>query len=915
MAGGVTDPLGDLDGLRAQVAELVAANDHLRLLVGATPVGLVAVDAGGVFTDAIGGALGELGLTAASLLGRSVFDVFADQPELLDHARRVLRGERVVGEVTLGEHDVLVSYQPIVEGGAITGAVAIGTIVTAERRSARHAEALVELSRRTIEAGSNLGGVLDAVTAIACDALGRAAMVVLTSIDSTHIDIVSGRDRQGTGQYVLLGIVGQPVGSAVGAQWARTITDGQPQFMSAPSAEALAERIADPALAELVRSQRLNGCLALPMTAAGRMVGALTICRAEGDRAFDPGDVEFGMTLAERAAIAIDHARLFAAVQQRAAQQAGVAELGTLALRQSDLHDLVQPAVDLLADGLAADGAVIALEDGHPEGPAVVATVGIPAEILGQRRWPRAGGSLVARMIESGDPVVVTDVASDPRVLASDTILLQHRSALGVRIEGRERPCGFLAVVSRDRRAFTHDDVNFVTATANVLSIAADAARAADELRHNALHDMLTGLPNRTLLADRLRRALDLAQRRAGLVAVLVCDLDRFKVINDSLGHPAGDEVLVAAAERLVGSVRTTDTVARFGGDEMVVVAEVADVAEVLHLAARIVDAFRHPFHFDDGECFATMSVGIALGVGDDATSDSLLRDADMALYRAKELGRSRYELFDEALRARADERLRIETALRHGIARGELHVVYQPIMAIASGVVLGVEALVRWEHPELGRLLPASFLPVAEDAGLLGEISGWVLAEAAEHVARWSATPAWGQRWVALNLAPQQVADPDVAEWFAATVDAAGADPAQLCVEVTEEAFLEDTARVTANLTALRTLGVRVGIDDFGAGYSSLGYLRRLPIDLIKIDGCFVSGITAAGSDRAIVDAMVRLAHTLGLTVVAEGVEEELQLAELARMGCDGAQGEHVARPIEPERVLEVVLEHTAGR
>ncbi len=422
-------------------------------------------------------------------------------------------------------------------------------------------------------------------------------------------------------------------------------------------------------------------------------------------------------------------------------------------------------------------------------------------------------------------------------------------------------------------------------------------------LAHQAMHDALTGLPNRSLLKDRLSFALARAQRSGATVAVLFLDVDRFKVINDSRGHSVGDELLRGIAVRLLGTVRPDDTVARFGGDEFVIVTEGAGPGDgPLALGSRVAQALAEPTDLDGTEVAITVSIGIATaGPVDDA--ESLLRDADAAMYRAKEAGRDRFVMFDDAMRAGATARMETESALRGAIERGELEVHYQPIVDLTSRLVVGVEALVRWEHPDRGTILPDEFIPVAEETGLIVPLGAFVVREACRRVAEWQTVrPELAPLSLAVNISARQLLTPELPIIIRDALDASGLDAALLCLEITESVLLDDAESAARALHVLKALGVRIGVDDFGTGYSSLTYLKRFPVNILKIDRSFVGGLGEGGPgrrDRAIVASIVDLAHAFGLTTVAEGVETPPQLAHLQAIGCDQAQGYYLSRPL----------------
>jgi diguanylate cyclase (GGDEF)-like protein/PAS domain S-box-containing protein len=435
---------------------------------------------------------------------------------------------------------------------------------------------------------------------------------------------------------------------------------------------------------------------------------------------------------------------------------------------------------------------------------------------------------------------------------------------------------------------------------------------AEEWLEHRAFHDPLTDLPNRQLLLDRLGHALARTQRRAGgTVAVLFLDLDDFKVVNDSLGHNAGDRLLVAVGERLGGCLRPEDTLARFGGDEFVVLVEDAEgPEEAVRVTERLIECLEEaPFDLEGGELFVRASVGIALGSACTKSAEDLLRDADTAMYRAKDEG-SGYAVFDPALYERAVRRLRLESELRRAVEREEFVLHYQPIFDFGSRGVWGVEALVRWKHPERGLLAPSEFIALAEDTGLIVPIGRWVLEEACRRTKWWQqSSPRSAPLRVIVNFSAKQLRHPGCVGHIEEALRRSGLGAGSLSLDVTESAFIDAFEANTLALRRIENLGVGLSIDDFGTGYSSLSYLKRLPAGVIKIDKSFVGGLGEDAQDTAIVRMVTDLAHTLGMEVIAEGVETEGQAALLEEMGCDMAQGFHFTRPLPPEAASEVLL------
>ena len=434
------------------------------------------------------------------------------------------------------------------------------------------------------------------------------------------------------------------------------------------------------------------------------------------------------------------------------------------------------------------------------------------------------------------------------------------------------------------------------------------------ELAHQAHHDTLTGLPNRELFVQRLEGALDRRRESGGgRVAVLFVDLDNFKVVNDSLGHGAGDRLLEAVAERLRRVVRPQDVIARFGGDEFtVLVSDVHDEQHALRVADRLSSSLRAPIVLDGQQRFITASVGLSLA-GETAGGDSsqaLLRDADAAMYRAKELGKARCEVFDDSMRARAVERLELESALRGAEERGELVLHYQPQVTLPEGTITGVEALLRWQHPEHGLIAPLRFIPIAEQTGLILPIGEWVIREACRQAAEWGDP----DLVMSVNVSPRQLGSSEFVDVVRRTLEETELSPDNLCLEITESAVLADADAAMVMLRDLKALGVRLAIDDFGVGHASLRHLRQLlPVDTLKIDKSFVDGIMSDEEDSAIVEAVVRLAHSLGLEAVAEGVEDADQAERLTGMLCQAAQGYHFARPQPADEVARLLAARPA--
>ena len=605
-----------------------------------------------------------------------------------------------------------------------------------------------------------------------------------------------------------------------------------------------------------------------------------------------------------------------AELARSAAQQAAVARLGEHALEGASPHELMQEVVGCVGTLLDVEvaGVLELIREDHCF--ILRAGVGWPAGAVGKFRSPIGNKSQSGYTILGRAPVVVPDWATETRFQQSRMLRdLGIQSGASVTIDGPAGPLGVLGVQSTQPRTYTAGDVDFLQAVANVLADALERQAIEDRIRHRALHDPLTGLPNRVLFLDRLEHALSRLERRGGLAAILFLDLDRFKLINDSLGHQIGDELLAAAAPRLKRAVRASDTVARFGGDEFgILLEDVSNERDAIEMAERIASVFTRPFVLDGSEHFITTSIGIAIARGGELPAE-LIRDADAAMYRAKERGSARYELFDEAMRGRAINRLRVEHDLRRALEHEELRLAYQPVVSLRDHTMVGVEALVRWDHPERGLIEPTEFIPVAEEGGLIEPIGRWVLEHACRDAVKWHrARPDSAPLGISVNLSAAQFAKGSLTELIAGVLRATGMDPASLSLEITEGLLLRDGDLVTETLRELKSTGVRLALDDFGTGYCSLGYLTRLPLDMLKIDRSFVEGLGSVDQNTAISEAIVAMSRALSLKVIAVGVETAVQASELERIGCELAQGFHFSPAVSATEITRI-LEHGLPR
>jgi diguanylate cyclase (GGDEF)-like protein len=583
-----------------------------------------------------------------------------------------------------------------------------------------------------------------------------------------------------------------------------------------------------------------------------------------------------------------------AALRSREAQQRAVAELGQRALYGIEIGALLAAALEVLREQLDAPLAAILELTPDRDDVVVVAADGWATETLGLK-LPVAREWDACLAVTTEEPVTfgaAGEANCQPVPLGPEVESVQ--SGLSVVVRLANGPYGALTIHARDRRQFSDDDVSFAQSVANVLGNALARLRMEERVRHQALHDPLTGLPNRLVLTDRLEHALDRAERREDALALLFVDLDHFKTVNDSLGHRAGDQLLVQVAERLRLLVRSGDSIARFGGDEFIILADGLERAEsAADLARRLGEALDEPFTLGSDTVFVTASIGIALPSRERTTAEALLRDADAAMYLAKDHGRARYEFFDATLRRKAVERMRTETALRWALDRDELLVHYQPVIDLSDGRIVAVEALARWQHPERGLVLPDTFIPLCEDTALILPVGTLVLEQACQQLGRWTRDGvASADLAMNVNVSARQLADSRFSETVQGALAAAGIAADRLALEITETSIVEHGDRVAATLASLQTLGVRLVLDDFGTGYSSLSYIQRFPLDSIKLDRTFVRDLVDDATQRALVGGIIAIAHALGLQTVLEGVETRAQ-ADVARgLSCGLAQG-----------------------
>lgn len=691
----------------------------------------------------------------------------------------------------------------------------------------------------------------------------------------------------------------------------------------------------------------------MPLMARGRAVGCFAFARRLGGDAYTPEDMAVLHDVADRTALAVDNARLHEELvaktealeaarrdlEERAQRQLWVADVaGRLAESAFDADEVLRILARELATYfgdvavvrlLGADGDSLELAAYDTRDPERREEVG---EVLQSARV-RRGAWPMGAPADTGLPVLVPVVDPSAREQMPGALRMivdgvGVQSIVSVPLRSRDMEIGVIVMLrSSASPPFTPDDTALLADLAVRVGVTvenarllvrseaeiAERTRTEAKLAHQATHDSLTGLPNRRHFHAKLDSALDRARTTGTVLSVLFMDLDRFKVVNDSLGHDIGDQLLVAVSKRLSRLFPSGSTFARLGGDEFAVLLEdLDDETGAVEVARSIIDSFALPFAVEGPELYAGTSVGIACTTGGADRPNELLRQADAAMYRAKRRGRNAFDMFDEALRSDIEANLDTENALHRALQRNEFQVHYQPMVELESGRLIGFEALLRWERPGMGVVPAMEFVHLLEDTGLISVVGDWVLGEVCRRIRLWETMfgDAVAPLVVHVNVSAKQLSHPDVVERVQRVLQANGVAASHLCLELTETAVMEDPAESLRRLRGLAELGVHLAIDDFGTGMSSLSYLRRFPIEVLKIDKEFVNGLGVEDEDAAIASAIMSLAATLGLQVIAEGVETDVQRAELVRIGCLQGQGWLFGRPIPYDTVTAMLRE-----
>jgi diguanylate cyclase (GGDEF)-like protein len=671
-------------------------------------------------------------------------------------------------------------------------------------------------------------------------------------------------------------------------------------------------QVPEPELLEVARGARrdigvpgLGICEAASAPLDEAVPGTLIVSRCDGG--FNSEELDLLRGMARVLGLNLGMIRALESLQERQRLLETLSGIQRKISRRAPLEDVLQAVVEgaagLLGDPVAS---VRLVEDDDPMTMVIAAETGMTDEHLKVLRRSPVGTGVSGRAITEGRVVVSNHYGDMPG--AHDPLALGGlQAAMAAPVHEGGRIVGALVVASYDAdRRFADTDQETLLAFAEHASLAFTDAKMADALVYQALHDSLTGLPNRSLFMDRLGHCLARSTRGMNPAAVMYIDVDAFKSVNDSLGHAAGDELLVTVAGRLDSCVRPGDTVARLGGDEFVVLLEEVDSPEeACRVAERVLEELRRPCTLHGHELIVTASVGIATGFEGAA---ELVRNADVAMYRAKSTGKGRYEVFEPGMRDRIVERVTLERHLRRALERNELTLAYQPIVRLDTGEIVSVEALARWTDPELGVVPPNRFIPIAEEAGLILPLGSWVLRQAVRQAASWRERLGDSAPTVNVNVSGIELEQSDVVARVRNTLAEAGLPPASLVVEITETVLMDDSEHVRSTLAGLRDLGVQIAVDDFGTGYSSLQFLSRFPIDVLKIPKPFVDDVDTPSGSSALARAIIDLAENFSLRTVAEGIEQPGQAHTLRDLGCSWGQGYHFARPVDSDAIGELL-------
>lgn len=857
--------------LRETLGESV---ERLRTIVTSAPIILFSIDRNGIYTLSEGSGLEILNLKPGEIIGKSAFDLYQGNPQIIQSFRKALAGEKVVALIEEGHVLFETHYTPMRGSNAeITGVIGIAMDVTehkrmetALRQSAEFEKLITVLSSHFINLAPDRidGGIKNAIQSIG-EFIGvdRVFMFSLTpeKVAGTafewHVKGLEYLDEKNS-EFLLSDF----------PWFASKIANMDVLFVSSPDElprEASAEK-------RLLQLRGVQSIVVVPMISSGKLIGLLTFSTIRSKKMWTDDDIALFKIVGEMLASALERKR------------------SELALKVSEdkFRELFNNAIDsIFIFGISDDGTpgkFIEVND-------------IACSKLGYNREE------LLRMtpFDIAVPEDLNDMTKIFKKMIQQehvTFEKSHLSKTGLKIP-----------VEINSHIFLWNGQKVIQSIARDIT---DRKRAEETIRRQAYYDVLTNLPNRMLFKDRLEQAMKHAHRNKQMLGVIVLDLDRFKNINETLGHILGDKLLVAVSERLLGVLNESETIARFGGDEFtLLLPQVNTIEEATQHAQKIIELLASPFKLNDHELHVTTSIGMAFYPDDGENPEILLKNAETAMYRAKEQGRNNYQLYASVMNVSAFKQLLMENSLRRALEKEEFVVYYQPQIDLNTQKIIGAEALVRWQHPDLGLVFPTEFIGLAEETGLIVPIGEWVVRKVCTQSKKWQ-DAGYEKVCISVNLSARQFQQKNLVGTISRIFQETGLDPQYLGLEITESIAMKNADFTISALNELKKMGVHLSLDDFGTGYSSLSYLKRFPLETLKIDRSFVRDITTDPNDAAIVTAVVALAHSLKLSVVAEGVETEGQLTFLKSHQCDHVQGYIYSHPLSEENFLKTLKEYT---
>jgi diguanylate cyclase (GGDEF)-like protein len=636
--------------------------------------------------------------------------------------------------------------------------------------------------------------------------------------------------------------------------------------------------------------------------------GTLLVARV-GPQSFSKEELDLLRGMGRVLSLSLRSIRLVGELRERQILLERLTLLQRSIASRAELEDVLDAIVTGASELLGDELVDLSLVD--PEDPSVlevVASIGYSPKLLERIGRTPVEEGVAGQAVTQRRPIIVEDYGADPRRMP-DVVVDGLRAVISAPVYQRGELVGALSLGTRRAgRRYSEIERDAVLAFAEHAGLALNDAKAAEETAHQAFHDPLTGLANRALFVDRLAQARTRAGTAGDSVGVLFADLDGFKTVNDSLGHAAGDQLLIIVGQRLASVVGPTDTVARFGGDEFAILVEdVRQPIELARMARLALDSLERVIKVDGRDVFISASIGIAVGLDE---PQELLRNADLAMYEAKGQGKGRYEIFQSHMYEALTQRLELELDLKRAADRDQFVLHFQPIVELETATVTGVEALIRWMHPDHGLITPDRFIPIAEESGQIHALGRWVLWEACRRVVDWEGIH--GQLGLSVNISSAQLRQASLVREVAEVLEATGLEPDRLTLEITESVLMDVSSSNTERLDALKRLGVQLAVDDFGTGYSSLQYLKRFPIDWLKIAKPFVDGVDGSDAQARIARAIVDLAHSMEIEVIAEGVESRRQAAVLGELGCLSGQGFHYSPPLPADEISAYLVTRT---